>query len=210
MVDTSASPHLDHLDLAQALLQAGVFVLQLRMKGAGDEQQLPVLRALAQLAAGSGAQVLVNDHVHLAAAVPGVGVHLGQDDGDPGQARALLGDGVLVGLSTHSPAQARQAQQLGVDYIGYGPIFGAGSKHLGPGDQRQPHPALGLTSLKQVLGEVTLPVVAIGGVDLERLPLLLATGVRCVAAISAVSCATDPLAAAGAFHRILAPSCPSI
>jgi thiamine-phosphate pyrophosphorylase len=209
MVDTSASPQLSHLDLAQTLLQAGVSILQLRMKGAQDEEQLAVLRALAQLCAGTGAQLLVNDHVHLAAAVPGVGVHLGQDDGDPAQARALLGDDGLLGLSTHSLAQAEEAQQMGADYIAYGPIFGAGSKHLAAGDQREPHPARGLSSLRRVLSQARVPVVAIGGVDLERLPLLLASGVRCVAAISAITCVPDPLAAAQTFQRSLASTCPS-
>jgi thiamine-phosphate pyrophosphorylase len=200
IVDTSASPHLQHLELAEALLQAGVSVLQLRMKDADDAQRLPILRALKELADPAGAQVLVNDHVHLASAVPGVGVHLGQDDHDPRQARAILGDSVLIGLSTHTPRQAREAEGLGVDYIGYGPIFSARGKHISAQDQRPLRSPVGLAALKAVVREAAVPVVAIGGIDLDRLPLLLATGVEAVAVLSAVTSAPSPVDAARAFQ----------
>lgn len=200
MVDTSASPQLQHLELAGSLLQAGVSVLQLRMKDAEDAQRLRILRALKDLAEPLGALIVINDHVHLAAAVAGVGVHLGQDDHDPRQARAILGDSVLIGLSTHSPQQARDAERLGVDYIGYGPIFSAGGKHISANDQRPPRSPVGLASLKAVVKQAAIPVVAIGGIDLDKLPLLLATGVDAVAALSAITSAPSPVAAARAFQ----------
>ncbi len=209
MVGTSANDALDHLTLGQILLDAGVQVLQLRMKDASAEQHLEILPALQQLCAETGARLVVNDRLDVAVQVSGVGVHLGQDDTDPREARRALGEEVLIGLSTHSPAQARAACRMPIDYIGYGPIFSAAGKHHSALDRRFPHAPVGLASLKQVVTEATVPVVAIGGVDLERLPLLLGTGVHAVATIAAVTGALSCSQAATAFQRGFASITPS-
>lgn len=209
MVDTSANGQLDHLALSRLLLDAGVRVLQLRMKGASDEEHLEILPVLQGMCASRGAQLLVNDRLEVAAQVAGVGVHLGQEDADPVRARSVLGEEVLIGLSTHNPSQARAACRLPVDYIGYGPIFSAMGKHHNSRDQRIPHHPVGLASLKQVVAEATVPVVAIGGIKLEHLPLLLATGVHAAAVISAVTSASDCSEAAQAFQRGFASMAPS-
>jgi len=201
MVDTSANDTLDHLTLGRLLLDAGVRVLQLRMKDSSAEQHLQILPTLQQMCSESGARLLVNDRLDVAVQVPGVGVHLGQDDAHPQEARRVLGDAVLIGMSTHSPAQARAACRMPIDYIGYGPIFSAAGKHHSAMDRRVPHTPVGLASLKQVVTEATVPVVAIGGIDLERLPLILGTGVLAVATIAAVTGALNSSQAATAFQR---------
>ena len=201
MVDTSANQDLDHLSLGRALLDAGVRVLQLRMKGASTEEHLAVLSPLARMCGVEGAQLLVNDRLDVAKLLPAVGVHLGQGDAAPSEARRILGHDVLIGLSTHDLDQVHLACQLPVDYIGYGPVFSAAGKHHSTTDQRLPRDPVGLASLKRAVSEATVPVVAIGGVDLESLPLLVATGVHAVAVISAVTTAADCREAAEAFQR---------
>ncbi len=201
MVDTSANHKVDHIVLGRTLLDAGVRVLQVRMKNASVEEHLAVLPALQEMCIEQGAQLLVNDHLEVARHIPGVGIHLGQDDVNATEARRVLGDDVLIGLSTHNLRQVRTACSLPIDYIGYGPIFTAEGKHRNLSDRRVPHDPVGLASLKQAITEATVPVVAIGGIDLERLPLLIATGVHAVAAISAVTSASNPLEAARAMQR---------
>ena len=116
------------------------------------------------------------------------------------QARAVLGESALIGLSTHDPIQAREGEAQGVDYIGYGPVFSSTGKHHAERDERVPHSPVGLASLKVVVSGATVPVVAIGGINLSALPLLVATGVDAVAVISAINCAKDPVDVARSFH----------
>ena len=195
IVDVSANPALDEVALSCAWLAGGVRILQLRMKGADVAEVSRTLDALVPLCAEAGCLLIVNDHVELAAR-HGVGVHLGQDDMDPREARRILGEEAVIGWSTHDLQQVRRASERGVDYIGYGPIFSAAAKHRTAGDAREPMPACGLASLSAAVAAATVPVVAIGGIDAERLPFVLATGVQSVAMISAVARAPDPARAA--------------
>jgi len=201
MVDTSPCPQRSHVELASALLAAGSRVLQLRMKGAPVEQQAELLRTLVPLCETHKARLVVNDSMALAARFSGVGVHLGQEDDDPREARRLLGSGVLIGRSTHGIGQAMDAEKMGVDYIGFGPLFSSESKHLAPDDLRAPSPPVGLGALKQVVRDATVSVVAIGGISLNSLPLVLATGVPAVAVISAVVMADNMVETARSIHR---------
>lgn len=196
IVDVSGRPGLGELPLARALLRAGVSVLQLRMKGAPEPAVAAVLDQLVPLCASADCLLIVNDHVGLAAARPGVGVHLGQGDADPRDARAVLGGSRVIGWSTHDLDQVAAATTHGVDYVGFGPVFSAGGKHLAPRDDRSPMSARGLGALSAAVTAATVPVVAIGGIDAERLPFVLATGVAAVAMISAVARSPDPQRAA--------------
>jgi thiamine-phosphate pyrophosphorylase len=196
IVDVSGRTDLDELTLARAWLSAGISVLQLRMKGAPASDIAAVLDELVPLCAAAGCLLVLNDHVRLAASRPGVGVHLGQADEDPRVARELLGPGRVIGWSTHDLGQVAGATAMGVDYIGYGPVFSAAGKHLAPSDARPPMGARGLGSLSAAVAGATVPVVAIGGIDAVRLPFVLATGVAAVAVISAVAQSPDPQQAA--------------
>ncbi len=199
MVDTSTAPQLGHLRLAEALIAAGSRVLQLRIKGASDEVVAPIARELARRCDVAGALLILDDRVDLAARIPDVGVHLGQLDELPERARERLGPERVIGWSTHDLAQVARAGGLGVDYIGFGPVFGAASKHLHPDDERTPHEPVGVAGLQAAVEASRLPVVAIGGITELALPRVLATGVDAVAVISAVAGAPEPEAAARRF-----------
>jgi thiamine-phosphate pyrophosphorylase len=123
------------------------------------------------------------------------GLHVGQEDAaqlDLAAVRARLGPRVL-GISTGGPGEARAALAAGADYVGIGPMFATGSK-LDAG------PAIGAQGVEAVVRSVTIPVVAIGGITLERLPEVRATGAAMAAVISALAGARDPVRAARAMH----------
>ena len=203
IVDVSGTAALDELTLADAWLGAGVTVLQLRMKAASRDSVQAVLARLVPRCSAVCCLLIVNDHVDLAAAHDGVGVHLGQDDMDPVAARQILGPKRVIGWSTHTLAQVRATAAEPVDYIGYGPVFSAEGKHRAPSDTRRAMTPCGLGSLSDAVAAATVPVVAIGGIDARRLPFVLATGVAAVAMISAVAQSADPQRAA----RALAVAC---
>lgn len=204
MVDVSSCPGRTHEEIAEALATEGVRVLQLRMKGAGDSLVLAVAARILPCIRAAGATLVLNDRADLAATLPGVGVHLGQDDEDPRAVRRRLGPDRLIGWSTSDLRQARSAVAMGVDYVGFGPVFSAAGKHLDPADTRTPHPPVGLSGLRAAVLAAGLPVVAIGGIDLQRLDAVLATGVQAVAMVSAVTTAKDPGAAARAVQAAFA------
>lgn len=170
------------------LFDAGVGVLQLRMKDASAALMLAVLDEV-RLHRPPGTLLIVNDRLDVALAGGADGVHLGQDDLPLAAARRLCPPGFLIGVSTHNEAQAAAALAQGADYIGFGPIFATGSK-------RNPDPVVGVERLRAVCASTRTPVVAIGGISLERVPELVAAGARAVAIIAAVNQAPDIRAAA--------------
>lgn len=201
-VITADSPADETMRVAEAALAGGADVLQLRNKTmpAGDLYRLAV--RLRDLTARSQALFIVNDHADLALAAGADGVHLGQDDLEPAVVRSLPGfEELLIGRSTHNLAQAQQAQQDAVDYIGVGPVYGTPTK---PG-----RPAAGLELVRQVAEQVTLPFVAIGGIDLGNARDVVAAGARAIAVVRAVSNAADPRANALALRAIIAKRVPA-
>ena len=195
MVDLTLSPPgRRHLELGRELLQGGCRILQLRAKGRSPNSLLRLGRALARCAAEVGGVLVINDHLSVALRIPGVGVHLGQDDGDFRRARRRLGSERLLGISTHSLAQAIEAERLGADYIGFGPIYSAATKGTA-------EPAVGLAALSRVTKRVSIPVVAIGGVERTRLVELRRAGASAVACIRDVSSQPDPRQAARLYVR---------
>jgi thiamine-phosphate pyrophosphorylase len=164
--------------------------LQLRAKrmGAADLRRTAALLLPACHAAG--VPLFVNDRLDVALAAGADGVHLGQDDlplRDALRIRASCQS--IVGVSTHTLAQARAASRDGADYIGFGPIFATQTK-------ANPEPAVGLAQLREVCAAVSLPVVAIGGIALESVDAVAATGASAAAVIAAVDDACDPVSAA--------------
>ena len=139
---------------------------------------------------------LVNDRLDLALAAEADGVHLGQDDLPVAVARRLLGPERLIGRSTHGLAQLRQAVAEGCDYVGVGPVHATPTK---PG--REP---AGLDYVRAAAAESPLPFFAIGGIDADNLPEVLAAGATRVAVVRAISAAPDPGAASRALLATLA------
>ncbi|NQU21125.1 MAG: thiamine phosphate synthase [Candidatus Nealsonbacteria bacterium] len=170
--------------LARSLIEAGVHVLQLRDKRLDDRQLLQRGRLLRELTGGSGTLFVVNDRPDLAALCHADGVHVGQEELSVKDARTIVGPDALVGVSTHTIEQARQAVVDGANYIGVGPTFPSGTK------QFDAFPGLDL--LRAVAAEIRLPAFAIGGIGPENLPEVLATGVTRVAVSGAILVSANP------------------
>ena len=174
--------------LVEKFITDGVGMIQLRDKQLDDRQLLErakLLKKLAPSASQLTTLTIINDRPDIAAAANADGVHLGQDDLDVKSARAILGPRKLIGVSTHSIDQARQAVLDGANYLGAGPTFPSSTKSF---DQFP-----GLDYLRQVATEITLPTFAIGGIDVDNLPQVLEAGITRVAVSSAASSASQLL-----------------
>lgn len=180
----------DPVALGTLLLDGGASVIQLRCKGWSADDVGAVARLLHPLCKQRGVPLILNDHLALAEAGLGDGIHLGQSDGD--FERSRLPPGCLVGRSTHDLAQLAAAQAEGVDYVGFGPVYRTSTK---PGIH-QTLPPRGLTDLRKLVAAARVPVVAIGGITPANLHEVLSTGAAAWAVISGVLAAVDPLAAA--------------
>ena len=176
--------------LARSLVDAGAAVIQLRDKQLDDRELLARGRSLGALIneARPTAQTLwiVNDRPDLAALAGADGVHLGQEDVSVKDARKIVGPDRLVGVSTHSIEQARQAVLDGADYMGVGPTFPSGTKQF----DRLP----GLELLRAVAAEIRLPAFAIGGIGPRNLSDVLSAGFTRIAVSGAVLSSDDPAA----------------
>lgn len=164
-------------EVAESLLAGGIKILQYREKHLPGKKMLEECRMLREMTAAANACFIVNDHVDIAILSGADGVHLGQDDLPAREVRRLVGAGMIVGLSTHSPQQARQAEQSGVDYIGVGPIFPTNTKE----DVVAP---VGFEYLEWVAKNITLPFVAIGGIKTHNIAEVVKHGAKCCALVS--------------------------
>jgi thiamine-phosphate pyrophosphorylase len=184
--------------LAKSLIAAGVHVLQLRDKRLDDRQLLERARLLRELTAGSDTLMIVNDRPDVAALARADGVHVGQEELSVKDARAIMGPRPLIGVSTHSIEQARQAVLDGANYIGVGPTFPSGTK------QFDHFPGIDL--LRAVAAEIRLPAFAIGGIHADNLNQVTTAGFSRIAVSGAVTAAADPAAAAQALLQMLESS----
>ncbi len=178
---------------ATRLLAARPCMLQLRAKSAGAADLAALARAVLPAARAAGVPLCVNDRLDVALAVGADAVHLGQDDLPLGEAREIARGRLLIGISTHNPMQARAAIAGGADYIGFGPIFATTTK-------ANPDPVVGIDGLRQVAVHAAVPVVAIGGITLERVADIAAVGAAAAAVIGAVEMAADPVGAGRAIN----------
>jgi thiamine-phosphate pyrophosphorylase len=174
--------------LARSLIDAGVHILQLRDKKLDDRSLLERARRLRELTRGTKTLFVMNDRPDLAVLARADGVHVGQDELSVKDARTIVGPEMLIGVSTHSLAQAQQAVLDGANYIGVGPTFPSDTKHF------DAFP--GLELVRQVAASIRLPAFAIGGINRENLAQVLAAGLRRVAVSGAVTGAANPAAAA--------------
>jgi thiamine-phosphate pyrophosphorylase len=170
-----------------AVLGAGVDIVQLRMKDAPDARIVTAGQRFARAASAHGALFILNDRPDLVEAVSADGVHVGQDDVTVADARAGVGPDRLVGLSTHSPEQVDAAADVGVDYIGVGPIHATPTK---PG-----RPAVGLALVRYAADHATVPFVAIGGITTANAGAVREAGAEWIAVVRAITDADDPAVA---------------
>jgi thiamine-phosphate pyrophosphorylase len=185
---------IDRLAALEPALRGGVDVFQLRDKHAADDELLRAAATARALCDEHGVLFVVNDRPDLAVAARADGVHLGQDDMAIEEARAIVGPGVLIGRSTHSPEQVDRA--AGADYIGVGPVHATPTK-LG-------RPAVGLDLVAHAAAHARVPFFAIGGIDAANLGAVVAAGATRAAVVRAIADAPDPEAAARALRAALA------
>lgn len=165
------------------MIDGGVDLIQLRGKQKSIDELVDLATELHEITSRSSIPLIVNDHAEIAAKVPVEGVHVGQDDDSIAIAREKAGRKLIVGKSTHSLEQAREAQREGADYIGFGPIFATPTK-----PDYQP---IGLKDVKQAHVDVTLPIFCIGGIKIDNLADVIAAGARRVAIVSGLLKASD-------------------
>jgi thiamine-phosphate pyrophosphorylase len=183
----------------EAVLAAGVSLLQWRQKCGSDSYFLKRALEIRALCREYHTPFVVNDRPDIAILTDADILHLGQNDLPLAAARRLVGESMPIGRSTHSLEQALKAVAEGADYLGFGPIFKTPSK-------RKPDPEVGVHGLKEMLAQVDLPVVAIGGLDENNLMTIAATGVPAVAVIRAILQADDPAAKVTMLKNLLKTS----
>lgn len=190
----------DNLDVVKAMLAGGIRVIQYREKSGLKSQRrmLDECRAIRHLTRAAGVLLIVNDHVDLAMLADADGVHVGQDDLPVADVRQLVGPDMLIGLSTHSPEQARQAYREGADYIGVGPIYETRTK----ANVAEP---VGLACLRYVVQHVPLPAVAIGGIKTQNVKQVIEHGARCVCMITEIVGADDIAATVRHLNNLIGP-----
>ncbi|MCC8537849.1 thiamine phosphate synthase [Xanthomonas axonopodis pv. poinsettiicola] len=189
---TPDEPNTQRLLLRTAPLLASITWLQYRNKQADAALRLRQASALREACAAHGVPLIINDDTQLAAQVGAQGVHLGEDDGEVGAARALLGERAIIGVSCYDEiARARAAAAAGASYVAFGAFFPTTTKQT----TRRATPAL-----LQQAAELGLPRVAIGGIAPAQVPELVAAGADLIAVVSGVYAAQDPVAAVQAYR----------
>lgn len=184
----------------RALIGVGVDMFQLRDKHLRDRELVVAGRALSEATRGTHAKWVMNDRCDLAVAAGADGVHLGQDDLLIGDARRVVGPSKLIGISTHSVKQARQAVIDGANYIGVGPVFPSRTKSF------DDH--VGVKLVKEVQAEIKLPFYPIGGIDLENVASLTEVGCHTAAVSSVILRADDPVSVARELKSALTRNAP--
>jgi thiamine-phosphate diphosphorylase len=184
--------------LLDAVLGGGCRLVQLREKTLPLAELLPLAQRLARRCREVGALFIVNDRADLALAVDADGLHVGQGDLPARRARDVLRPGMILGVSTHDPEQARRAVADGADYVAVGSIY--------PTSTKAGFQLVGLDLIRRVRPEVPVPLVGIGGITTENAGAVLAAGADAVAVISALCASPDPEAATRGFLARIGPS----
>lgn len=185
-----------NIEIVERMIGAGIKVIQYREKEKKARLKYDECLKIRKMTREAGVVFIVNDQADLAMLVEADGVHLGQDDLPPGKVRELVGDEMIIGLSTHSPAQAKAAVELGVDYIGVGPIFATTTKK----DVCDP---VGLQYLDYVVNNIELPFVAIGGIKEHNIAEVSRRGAKCIAMVTEIVGAEDIAPKVGAIRDVL-------
>lgn len=184
---------------AKDLVAAGVELIQYRAKDLSPRAYFATCSSLAEVLANGNARLIINDRPDIAAMVGAGGVHVGQDDLAPGDARKICGSGRWVGVSTHNLEQVRAAANAPVDYIALGPIFPTSTK-------KKTDPVVGTSLIREARKLTKKPLVAIGGITLDGAPEVYAAGANSIAVIRDLLEARDPAARAREFLAVAAQS----
>jgi len=185
VADSEAAADKDVLALIERAAAGGATLVQLRGKAWTDRRFLDLARQTRELLRPAGIPLIINDRADIARAAGAAGVHLGQADLTVAAAREILDRRSIIGLSAGSPAEAREGEAAGADYLGVGPVFLTRSKE----DAGAP---LGLAGIRKIRSVTSLPILAIGGIGAENAPAAIRAGADGVAVILAVTAAADP------------------
>ena len=196
LTDTLLQTRFSALALTEMAIAGGADTIQYRQKSGPTREMIRVATELRDICHQSGIPFIVNDRLDVAMASQADGVHLGQDDFPIPLARNLLGPEVIIGGSASTLEEARKCLLEGADYIGFGPVFPTSSK-----DDAGPVSGLGL--LEQVIREIPLPIIAIGGIIGANTLPVIQTGAHGIAVISAVCCQEDPREATKSLRCLL-------
>ena len=161
------------------MIAAGIQVIQYREKDKSMREKFQGCQKIRQMTTAAGVTFIVNDDVDLAMMTGADGIHVGQDDLPVPEIRRVVGEKMIIGLSTHSPEQAREAERIGVDYIGVGPIFRTTTKK----DVCDP---VGFQYLEYVVENIKIPFVAIGGIKESNVREISGRGAKCFAMVTEI------------------------
>jgi len=170
---------------AEKLATAGVRLLQYRNKRASARELFERSKRLSSLLIPLGVTFVVNDRADVASAAEASGVHVGQEDLRAEAARSVMGAGKLLGVSTHNVDQFKDAAATCADYVAVGPVFSTSTK-------ANPDPVVGIELIRRIRPLTDKPIVAIGGITLERAAEVIQAGADSVAVISDILLAPDP------------------
>lgn len=182
--DRMCVPEGSMVERIERALRAGVQAVQLREKDLNTREIVDYARSLRKVTRRYGASLIINDRVDVALAVGADGVHLGYQSMPVEAVRRIAGGALLIGVSTHGLAQAREAERAGADFITFGPVFHTASKAA----FGEP---LGVDRLAEAAGEIRIPVFAIGGINSRNVSSVMKRGAHGVAMISAILGADD-------------------
>jgi len=197
ITDTALAGGRSHAQIVRLLCRGGASLIQLRDKRADDAGLLAAAVEAAREAEASGARLIVNDRCDIARLSGAAGVHLGDEDLPPEEARRLLGPDAIVGVSTHGLDEALRAARLPVDYVALGPVFATAHASV----DRSP---LGLEAVRRASSSIDKPIVAIGGITLDNASDVLEAGAASVAVIGDLMTAPDPASRVAAYLRLRA------
>jgi thiamine-phosphate pyrophosphorylase len=183
------------LAIAQMLANSGVELIQYRDKQSNSRLSYEVSLQFVRALANTLAKFIVNDRPDIALLAGAAGVHVGQTDLSVAEARAICGADRIVGVSTHNLEQMREADKSSADYIALGPIFPTATK-------QNPDPVVGLSGLGEARRLTRKPIVAIGGISIERAAEVYAAGADSICVARDLFCAPDPVARAREYLRI--------
>lgn len=185
LTDTVLQDRYSHSDLAGMAIAGGADTIQFRQKTGSTREMIEVARQMKEICLAAGVAFIVNDRIDVAIASDADGVHLGQDDFPIPLARDLLGVDRIIGGSASNMQEAQICASEGADYIGFGPVYPTTSKD-------DAGPVQGVEILNQIVSEISLPVIAIGGLISENTPEVMRAGAHGIAVISSVCCQEDP------------------
>ena len=170
-------------ETSRLVIDGGADAIQLREKTISDSEFISLAGEVRDITTKRGSLLIINDRVHIAREINADGVHLGQHEMCALEARNIIGNEKIIGVSTHSITQAKQAQKDGADYIAIGPIYPTSTKDY--------EPSVGIEIIREISGAVSIPFIAIGAITLDNLDEILKAGASRIAVCSAIIGAKD-------------------